>query len=61
MFVLVDGTYMNFLRFVKGIKTPLTRNEMRLPTLQEAAWKDIERAFGNSKIMWKFVSCPIEI
>ncbi len=28
---------------------------------QEAAWKDIERAFGNLKIMWKFVSPPIEI
>ena len=61
MFVLVDGIYMNFSRFVKGIKTPVTRNETRFKTWQEAAWKDIERAFGDLKIMWKFVSHPIEI
>ncbi len=30
-------------------------------TWQEATQKDIERAFGNLKIMWKFVSRPIEI
>ncbi len=28
---------------------------------EEVALKNIERAFGNLKIMWKFVSCPIEI
>jgi hypothetical protein len=61
MYVLVDGIYMNFSRFVKGIKIPLTRSETRFTTWQEAARKDIERAFGNLKIMWKFVSRPIEI
>ena len=61
MFVLVDGIYMNFSRFVKGIKIPSTRCETRFTAWQEAARKDIERAFGNLKIMWKFVSRPIEI
>ena len=61
MFVLIDGIYMNFLRFVKGITTPLTRHEMMLTTWKEAMQKDVERAFGNLKMMWKFVSHPIEI
>ena len=30
-------------------------------TWQEAVWKDIERAFGYLKIMWKVLSRPIEI
>ncbi len=52
---------MNFSCFVKGIKIPLTRSKTRFTTWQEAARKDIERAFGYLKIMWKFVSHPIEI
>ena len=28
IFVVIAGIYMNFLRFVNGIKTPLMRNEM---------------------------------
>ncbi len=43
------------------MKTPLARNETRFTTWKEAAWKYIEWAFGNLKIMWKFVSRPIEI
>ncbi|KAL7475939.1 hypothetical protein ACHAW6_001831 [Cyclotella cf. meneghiniana] len=58
---LVNGMYMNFLIFVKGIKTPLMRNETRFTKWQEAVWKDIKRAFGSLKIMWKFVSHPIKI
>ncbi len=47
MFVLVDGIYMNFSRFVKGIKIPLQRSETSFTKWQEAMWKDIERAFGD--------------
>ncbi len=61
MFVLIDGIYMDFSRFVKGIKIPLTTSKTRFTTWQEDAQKDIERAFGNLKIMWKFASHPIEI
>ncbi len=61
MFVLVDGIYMKFSRFMKGIQIPLTRSKTRFMMWQEAVRKDIERAFGNLKIMWKFVFCPINI
>ncbi len=52
---------MNCFRFVEGIKTPLTRNKTRFTIWQEEAQKDIKWAFGNLKIMWKFVSRPIKI
>ncbi len=61
MFVLVDGIYMNLSRYVKGIKIPLTYEEAKYIVGQEAVRKDTERAFGNLKILWKFVCCPIEI
>ena len=61
MFVPVDGMYMNFSRFMKWIKIPLTRSKTMFTMWQEATRKDIERAFGTLKIMWKFVSRPIEI
>ena len=52
---------MNFSRFMKGIKIPLTNEETKYTKWQEAVRKDIERAFGNLKILWKFVCRPIEI
>ncbi len=54
MFVLVDGIYMNCSRFVKGIKIPLTNEEAKFIKWQEGVRKDIEHAFGNLKILWKF-------
>ncbi|KAL7461506.1 hypothetical protein ACHAXS_001925, partial [Conticribra weissflogii] len=50
-----------FQQFVKGIKIPLTNEETKYTKWQEAVRKDIERAFGNLKILWKFVCHPIEI
>ncbi len=61
MFVLVDGIYMNFFRFVRGINIPLTNEETKYTKWQEAVRKDIEHAFGNLKILWKFLCRPIEI
>jgi hypothetical protein len=46
IFVLVDGIYPPYSRFVKGIQMPLTDEEKRYTSWQEAAKKDIERAFG---------------
>ena len=60
MFVLVDGIYMNYAHFVKGIKLPVSNEETKYTQWQESARKDIERAFGTLKILWKFVSRPIE-
>ncbi len=61
MFVLVDDIYMNYAHFVKGIKLPASIEEIMYTQWQESARKDIERAFGNLKIWWKFVSRLIEI
>jgi hypothetical protein len=47
LFLLVDGIYPKYSRFVKGIKDPVTTQEQCSYTgWQEAARKDIERAFG---------------
>lgn len=59
MFVLTDGAYPQFSRFVKGIKVPLTAEQKKYTGWQEAARKDIERAFGVIQILWKFTARPI--
>ncbi len=61
MLFLVDNIYMNYAHFIKGIKLPESTKETKYTQWQESARKDIERAFGNLKILWKFVLCPIEI
>ena len=45
-FLLVDGIYPKYSRFVKGITEPIGRREKKFTQWQEAARKDIERAFG---------------
>ena len=55
MFILVDGIYPSYSRFVKAIKQPITRQEVRFAAWQESARKDVERAFGILKSQWKFV------
>ena len=60
LFVLVDGIYPKYSRFVKGIKDPLTEQEKKYSAWQEAARKDIERAFGVLQSQWKFMATPIK-
>jgi Plant transposon protein len=43
--ILVDGIYPEISRFVKTHPAPLTRDEHIFAKWQEAAQKDIERAF----------------
>jgi hypothetical protein len=45
LFVLVDGIYPRYSRFVKGINLPVTESEKSFTAWQEAARKDIEQAF----------------
>jgi hypothetical protein len=45
LFVLVDGIYPRYSRFVKGIHLPVTESEKSFTAWQEAARKDIEQAF----------------
>lgn len=60
-FILVDGIYPQYSRFVKGIKEPITEEEKRYTSWQEGARKDIERAFGILKSCWQFMSRPIHL
>jgi hypothetical protein len=46
MFLLVDGIYPKFSRFVKTVKEPVTHQQRVFASWQESARKDIERAFG---------------
>jgi hypothetical protein len=61
LFVLVDGIYPRYSRFVKGIKEPLTNQESRYTSWQEGARKDIERDFGVLKGKYQYVSRPIQM
>jgi hypothetical protein len=59
VFVLVDGIYPSYSRFVRGIKVPATREEKKYTSWQEGARKDVERAFGVLKNIWQFLDRPI--
>ncbi|KAG7373891.1 plant transposon protein [Nitzschia inconspicua] len=59
MFVLVDGIYPRYSRFVKTLKQPVSQSEQRFAKWQEAARKDIERAFGVLQAKFQAVARPI--
>ena len=59
LFLLVDGIYPNWSRFVKGVLQPLGRDQRKFTKWQESARKDIERAFGVLQCVWQCVSRPI--
>ena len=59
LFLLVDGIYPRYSRFVKAIKEPISHNEKKFTSFQESARKDIERAFGILQIMWQCMKRPI--
>ena len=60
-FILVDGIYPKYSRFVKGIKEPLSEEESKYTAWQEACRKDIERAFGVLKGKFQFMDRPIHL
>jgi hypothetical protein len=60
-FLLVDGIYPKWSRFVRGMKEPATHAEKAYTAWQEGARKDIERAFGVMKIVWQWLDRPILI
>jgi hypothetical protein len=57
--IVVDGIYPKFSRFVKGIKEPITPQEMKYTGWQEAFRKDVESAFGVLKGTGQFLHRPI--
>jgi hypothetical protein len=60
-FILVDGIYPRYSRFVKGIKEPTSRAESKFTEWQESARKDIERAFGVLKLKLQFMDRPMHL
>jgi Plant transposon protein len=59
MFILVDGIYPKFSRFVKTVKEPVTHKQRVFASWQESARKDIERAFGVLQGKWQAMARPI--
>lgn len=59
LFILVDGIYPQWSRFVKGMKEPIYQAEKTFSEWQEAARKDIERAFGNLQQKFQYMARPI--
>jgi hypothetical protein len=59
MYVLVDGIYPSYSRFVRGFKVPTKRWEQKFTAWQEACRKDIERAFGVLQGKWQCLSRPL--
>jgi hypothetical protein len=59
VFVLVDGIYPSYNRFVKSQKNPITTAQQRLAAWQEAVRKDIERAFDVFKGQWQVFARPL--
>jgi len=59
LFILVDGTYPQYSRFVKGNKNPVTQREKKFSEWQEACRKDVERAFGNLQGKFQCLSRPL--
>ena len=59
LFILVDGIYPAYSRFVKGFPEPVEDKEKPFTKWQESVRKDIERAFGVLQSKFKFVCSPI--
>ena len=61
LFILVDGIYPKYSRFAKGLSQPIHKEQKNYTKWQEAARKDIERAFGVLKQTWQFMERPIRM
>jgi hypothetical protein len=61
LFVLVDGIYPRYSRFVRGLTQPITPSQTKFTAWQESARKDIERAFGVLQCKFKAISTPIHL
>lgn len=57
-FILADGIYPDCAMFVKTISEPRNEAEKNFAKRQEAARKDIERAFGVLKKVFKIIKRP---
>ena len=58
-YYLTDGIYPRWATFVKAYPHPVEEDEKKFKRLQEAARKDVERAFGVLKGKWKILERPL--
>jgi hypothetical protein len=61
LFVLVDGIYPKYSRFVRGFQEPTNQSEQDFTRWQEGARKDVERAFGVLQAKFQFIARPIHL
>ena len=59
LYMLVDGIYPKWTRFVKAILQPVGSDETKFTSWQESARKDIDRAFGVLQCKFQCVARPI--
>jgi hypothetical protein len=59
LFILVDGIYPRYSRFVRGITQPLSDQEKKYTGWQEACRKDVERSFGVLQGKFQWIDRPI--
>lgn len=59
LYMLGDGAYPRYTRFVKSIKQPITPQERVFSEWQESARKDIERAFGVLQCRFQWLQRPV--
>jgi Plant transposon protein len=60
LYILVDGIYPPFSRFVRGMNVPIYTAEKKFTKWQESTRKDIERAFGVLQGKFQYIARPIE-
>jgi len=61
MYLLSDGIYPKYSRFVKTIPDPHTVPQKMFAQWQEGARKDIERAFGVLQCQFQFMKNPMKL
>jgi Plant transposon protein len=59
MYVLVDGIYPKYARFVQGLTSPVGIKQKKYTGWQEACRKDIERAFALLQGKWQCTARPM--
>lgn len=61
LYILGDGIYPRYSRFVKSISCPLTAEEKKFAEWHEASRKDVERAFGLLKGVFHILVGDIKV
>jgi leucyl aminopeptidase (aminopeptidase T) len=60
-YYLADGIYLSWVTFVKTVRNPADEKCKRFAKEQEAARKDVERAFGVFQSRWVIIQYPARI